>query len=751
MRYADVSERGRLRADFAGFMVGLASIWIQVVLIRRLLSTFSGNELTIGIVLSSWMVWTGLGTILPARYSDRVRSPALALGVVFLIVSLLIVPSVLATARIKVWLGVSMGEVAGLPYLVAASFIITAPVCAALGFSFNLAARMQGDYKVAAGRAYRFEALGAFVAGVVLAFVFSRKTSPLFPALAMAFILAAAAPVISGLKDKGPRRLFYGSVAVVVLGLVCLGGVFLSGGSIRKLYGQIYWQGYEVLDSFDSRYGYLAAIREGDEVTVFEDGSPAATFPAPATDELLVHLPLAMCASPRRVLIIGNGFSGMAVQVLKHRVERVDYVQLDPGWIELERRFAPDFRSIESDPRAGIHRDDARAWLRKNEGAYDVVIVNLPDPFTAGLNRFYTAEFFDEVKTALAPGGVLAFTAGTTPPNLAYTPGQIGLLAGVMATVESVFVRSYILPLDLHMIVAGDESSGLTQDPDRIDKVLAGRGIESFYASKNMLGASLVPGLLKEIEDKVGRAPTSIDRDLHPRGYLYGIMLWAERTTPGVKKAVRAITALPSWSLGVLPILVLVLGWIWRRKSGVVAEAALAAGASGFAGIVVEVAAMISYQMLEGSVYFALTVLTAAFMIGLTGGAWLWERARERMSLRWMEAFLVVWIGVGILAVWALTGAHVRGVVAMLGFCGVLFGQGLVSGALFPAAAAMVIGGGNEVGRGIGRVNGAEHLGAALGGVLAGAVLVPVFGIMGAMASALLVALAVLMVSAFRG
>jgi spermidine synthase len=37
-----------------------------------------------------------------------------------------------------------------------------------------------------------------------------------------------------------------------------------------------------------------------------------------------------------------------------------------------------------------------------------VIILNVPDPQTAQLNRFYTAEFFRSARDHLAPGGLLA-------------------------------------------------------------------------------------------------------------------------------------------------------------------------------------------------------------------------------------------------------------------------------------------------------------------------------------------------------
>jgi len=41
-----------------------------------------------------------------------------------------------------------------------------------------------------------------------------------------------------------------------------------------------------------------------------------------------------------------------------------------------------------------VHVTDGRLFLKTTQSTFDVVIVNLPEPQNAQLNRFYTVEFF---------------------------------------------------------------------------------------------------------------------------------------------------------------------------------------------------------------------------------------------------------------------------------------------------------------------------------------------------------------------
>ena len=91
------------------------------------------------------------------------------------------------------------------------------------------------------------------------------------------------------------------------------------------------------------------------------------------------------------------------------RVAAVDYVELDPLVIEVARRLLPERLA---DPRIHVIHTDGRLHVKRSREQYDVVIVDVPDPSTSQINRFYTREFFAEVRRMLVPGGVVSFSLG---------------------------------------------------------------------------------------------------------------------------------------------------------------------------------------------------------------------------------------------------------------------------------------------------------------------------------------------------
>ena len=79
----------------------------------------------------------------------------------------------------------------------------------------------------------------------------------------------------------------------------------------------------------------------------------------------------------------------------------------------------------------------AGAYLKSARDTFDVIIVNVPDPQTAQLNRFYTAEFFRSARDHLAPGGLLALQLRSSEETI--SPDLAEFLRCINRTLREVF------------------------------------------------------------------------------------------------------------------------------------------------------------------------------------------------------------------------------------------------------------------------------------------------------------------------
>jgi hypothetical protein len=115
----------------------------------------------------------------------------------------------------------------------------------------------------------------------------------------------------------------------------------------------------------------------------------------------------------QRALIVGAGSGSDTAIALLNGVGQVDAVEIDPIIARLGRLYHPD--QPFSDPRVVVHVDDGRAFLRKTNERFDLIIFALPDSLTLTsqfaslrLESFlFTEEAFHEARDHLTSDGWL--------------------------------------------------------------------------------------------------------------------------------------------------------------------------------------------------------------------------------------------------------------------------------------------------------------------------------------------------------
>jgi spermidine synthase len=126
------------------------------------------------------------------------------------------------------------------------------------------------------------------------------------------------------------------------------------------------------------------------------------------------ELPYRFTDVKNKALIVAAGGGNDAAGALRSGVQQVDGVEIDPGIYELGRAYHPE-RPYQ-DPRVHIVIDDARAFLKKNQNAYDVISFGLLDSHNLSSahtnlrpdHYIYTEESFKDAKKNLGEDGVLA-------------------------------------------------------------------------------------------------------------------------------------------------------------------------------------------------------------------------------------------------------------------------------------------------------------------------------------------------------
>lgn len=302
----------------------------------------------------------------------------------------------------------------------------------------------------------------------------------------------------------------------------------------------------------------------------------------------------------RRVLLIGGALTGAPAEILRHGVTRLDCVELDPLVARLGRRF---LSGALDDARVHLVEADPRQFVRRAEPGYDVVILALPDPTTAQLNRLFTREFFRETRRVLREGGVVSFALGRYENYLGAELTDV--LRCARQTAAGLFRHVRLFPGGRVYFLASDEP--LTDD---IAGALERAGVATRWVRRSSLAATLAPDRLGDLERaSVSAAP--MNRDAAPVLYYLQVRLWASQFEAG-----------SPWLLAALGLGFGLYALRLRGPAGVLF-------ASGFAGSALEMVLLLGLQILSGSVYRQVAWVVTLFMAGLAVGAWVATRAGE--------------------------------------------------------------------------------------------------------------------------
>jgi len=708
--------------------LGVSSIITQLLIMREFMSVFHGNELVFGIILSSWLLLDAIGAVI-GRWAHRIEDRMRILIASQVAVAVLPFLHILIVRLLRNVV-FQQGRMVGFIEVMGSALVLLAPYCIISGFLLTLACLVlsRGERAEDIGEVYFMDNIGDILGGVLFSFLLVHVLRPFHITTFIFIVNMIAAVVISrstGRKDLG-RGLVVFAIAIVLAFLVvdielATTRILFSTpeaaafvlGSPSRLVGFLQDPGrpeeglVDLVFAQESPYGKLVVTRESDQLTFWESGTPLFTTGSNVSREETVHYAMLQHPAPENVLIISGGVAGTAMEALKYGIERVDYVELDPLIIEVGKRFT---RNLD-DERIHVHAMDGRLYVRQTTERYDVVIIDLPDPTTTQINRFYTREFMDEVARILRPGGVVSLGVEGIANYVSAERRQLN--SAVYRTLASQFNHVTAIPGGRTFFVAGDRS--LHRD---IPRLVEERGIPTQYVRREYIGWHLTKDRLDLIDssltDDVGE-----NSDLRPVTSYYALLHWM-----AYFKGEREIDP----TIPAAMLIALCLMTLARTR-----PVPLAILTTGLAGSALAVVLVVGFQLIHGYVYSSLGLLVTAFMVGLAIGSNhinRMEGPRTRRQLFTLEAAIAV---VAILLVPTLTilsrlsWGWWAPVVAHVAFPLLNLIVGVLVGMEFPLAASLHFSG--DVAGTASALYSADLVGSCVGALVISALLIPLWGI----------------------
>ncbi|WP_230550209.1 spermidine synthase [Reyranella aquatilis] len=410
------------------FISGFLIVALQIVWYRLIGVLLQSNGYSFSLVLTVFLLGDAAGLLVGARVIDRIADPrrffflmqgiatALALAgawFVYLGIGAGILPATFVDHDI---MGPNTANPALILLLLA---VVVLPASFIMGFSFPVVQKaVQRDLDRLGSRVGLVQlanivgnSMGSLVAGLLLLdLVGTAGTLKLLVAIGLAF---------SVLQLAGPRatRWAYVPAAVLVAGLALFPGgeefwrrlhgltdekaivaedktglslLKMSGNDSRDEGGRLYIQGHSQSRlPFDTVHAYLGAI-------------------GPLTHD-----------APRRVLVIGSGTGGTPYAAgLNPATEQVKVIEIVAPVIETLKTYTAaggksGVDELLSSRRFDVTVADGRHSLALDPVRYDVIEADAILPKTALSGLLNSREFFEQVRTKLAPGGIYVQWAPT--------------------------------------------------------------------------------------------------------------------------------------------------------------------------------------------------------------------------------------------------------------------------------------------------------------------------------------------------
>ncbi len=659
---------------------GITSVATQLITIREFLTQFHGNEITISLVLFSWLFLTGVGTF-AAKLVKRTSLKSYSLLILAIALwPLLQLIAIRGLREVFFTHGVSPGFYPIFFYILAT---IT-PYCLLTGLILPYAQKVMNeqDYAFESGDLYLTDSIGDIVGGALFSFVLVYWLTPFYIiAVTSSFLILVVFFLL--FKTRGYVLLLTAFVMTSVFYFYATNSCF-ERLTLADQYGNI-------VQYTESPYGRIVISEEESQHTFWESGSPLYSGSNVITSEEKVHYALCQLDRVEDVLLVSGGLGETIREVNKYNPAHIDYVELDPMLTET----ALSMGIIERVPSLEIVNMDGRSYIKKARSLYDAIIIDLPDPDTFQINRFFTSEFFSLAKKILKKGGVLSV-------SMEYSQNY---MSDIQKKKFSIIFNTLSLHFRNVQILPGEDVYFLCRDGALyfdIPSKLRDKSIITTYVDGSFYG-NVTEERVKQLEDCLDR-DALVNTDFDPALINVVFLEWFMKHGTSPRYFLFAL-------LGVTIIYLISI----RKEEYILFS-------TGLATMGVEMLVIFSFQIVYGYIYLKIGAIVTAFLLGLLPGALMgnFRKHKGNVNLAISEAFMLLLL---ILFYFCSAGSENEFPPFYYMIYCLVFS--FVCGFQFPVIAALI---GEQESPASGCLA-ADLAGAAVGTLLTGTILIPLWGI----------------------
>jgi spermidine synthase len=757
------------------FSLGAFALISQTMLLREFFVVVYGNELIFGILLTNWLAGIFIGALCGAAASEKSQNRLRLFVVSILLMAVFLPLAITLTRFLYIISSTPAGTYIGFIKVFLFSAIFILPISFFIGFVFPVAAKIQTLIPMKTGvppgrdisktltikgisAIYIFEAAGSLLSGIVYTFLLAGNCNAYFiSALMLLPLLACAAALL--LKSR--RYLI-----LIAAGLLTVFNLASLLPPVNHKFDEVTtakrWQSISTLPllySTDSKYQNIAVSHLFNQYNLYLNTMLAAVFPNDEDNLVLAAHLVCQHPSPQRILIVGDALSGLAKALLRYKLKVIIAVEIDAQAAATTLKFLPPAdKQILNDPRFKLLIRDGRTYIKDlarfnrqarsvdtpDPSRFDLVYLDIPEPSTLLLNRYYTREFFSDLSRIMSDNGVVAFKI-TSSEN--YEKGFVSdYTTSVYHTVKAVFPEVVVAPRPQNFIFASRQHDSVSDDPELLAQRYHATGVKP--EKLGFLFQSLYPAeKTRFIENALETSRKfKINTDETPIATLYynKIIGWYSESN---LSAVLALVEHIKWEI-LMAVLLAFLGvrlayvrWAMHNKTSpqrnlLKVHTLLAVFSGGLAGLSLELVILYTFQHFFGSIYYIIGFIIAVFMFGLPLGAvvsnTLMAKTRWSSDGRVIRLLIFVQITLGgisfLLPYLTPLFANFPLVHQIMIFTATIL-IGFLVGMVFPLSLSLYLGKQEKTGKAAGFIDAFDHMGAAAGAFFIGTLLLPVLGI----------------------
>ena len=219
------AERPTSAVRAALTLIGFSAVIGQIVLMRELIVVFNGNEISLGIMLATWLFWTAAGSGLSSGFALGRNNARRAVAALECLLGVSLLPTIWALRASRTFFQTVPGELVGPVPMLLTSLACLSLFCVVAGSLFVVATRMYEQEcavsaRVATSSAYLLEAAGSGFGGILASIVLLRFLESFQIATVVALLNLCMAAVL--LFRMSRKQLGAVTVAAALFAIVLL-------------------------------------------------------------------------------------------------------------------------------------------------------------------------------------------------------------------------------------------------------------------------------------------------------------------------------------------------------------------------------------------------------------------------------------------------------------------------------------------------------------------------------------------------